>query len=175
MEVQANARIRGLNTVVEGIDRTLDEGRELDVLFDSMIRHRQAARQAMGFAADADDDLSAEALTTADDQDSGVQAVDSSEESATKKAPPMLTELQWLDVLQQARNRGLGECAICMSANKGLRSICMLSCSHIFHSQCMANFEKFMSGSEHRGCPICRANFTSKSIATGGMEWGLTS
>ena len=192
MELQANARVRGLNQVVEGIDRTLDQGRDLDVLFDAMLRERTSAREAMGLPEEDEEGdeggrIDADAMPTSTDGTSAVNTSGSNGGNAHDDAvdadgnsvntpKPVLSDREWLVVLTQARNRGLGECAICMAPNKGLRNICMLSCSHIFHSQCIANFEKFisMSSTDHsRGCPICRSNFTARPLATGGSEWGL--
>jgi len=196
MEMQTNARVRGLNNVVEGIDRTLDQGRDLDVLFDAMLRERTAAREAMGLTEGNEGEgegpgggegIDADALPTSTDTTSavitsgtleGIDALDAHGKPINTPKLPVLSDREWQVVLTQARNRGLGECAICMAPNKGLRNICMLSCSHIFHSQCIANFEKFiiMSGAEQstkRGCPICRSNFIARPLATGGSEWGL--
>lgn len=64
------------------------------------------------------------------------------------------------DVLSKAKERGFGECAICMCQNvsnscvlrnhsnyfdrSGQRLLILLSCSHIFHQQCVQNFERFL-------------------------------
>ena len=196
---ESNARDRGLNNVVRGIDRTLDEGRELDLLFDSMLQQRQAARELNPHV------FGVEAMTTADEEgqdddyalygdesnstsNSGLWSspaehkdetatgadADSSKENGAVGVPlPKMTDTDWLHALGQAKTRGLGECAICMAPNRGMRNVCILSCSHIFHSQCIVNFEKFVVNTKGRGCPVCRANFVARSMTTGFELVGL--
>ena len=56
------------------------------------------------------------------------------------------------DVLYKAEERGFEKCAICMSLNfSGIsgskvpqRPLTLLSCSHVFHAQCVQNFENFV-------------------------------
>ena len=194
LEVESNARIKGLNNVVNGIDKTLNEGKELDALFDQVLRQREAAREEMGLSnltVDEDDDSNninndtalqaaisginnantnlSESLDVGD----GSSTDDFVDNGSTKQRAVVLTEEQWTNVALQAKCRGLGECAICMSANRSIRNVCMLSCSHVFHSQCIANFERFFE--EHSSnknkdvspvCPVCRSHFMTRPITT---------
>jgi len=183
---ETHARDRGLNDVVRGIDRTLDEGRELDVLFDTMLAQRQVAREQNPhvFGLDArstadeeegrydyalyGDNASADMLDQAEQKADSASGTEGNTTDSLKAAPlPVLCSDDWLYALRRAKVRGLGECAICMAPNKGMRNVCILSCSHIFHSQCIVNFEKFVVNTKGRGCPVCRANFIARSMTMG--------
>jgi len=198
---ETHARDQGLNDVVRGIDRTLDEGRELDLLFDSMLQQRQAARMLgtsvfgldsmptadeegedeyalYGNDGGGGDTVGAGALgssgsrgsrsSQAEQKDGTATGAetDSSKSNGSVVAPPVLSVDDWKLALSQAKVRSLGECAICMAPNKGMRHVCILSCSHVFHSQCIVNFEKFVSNTKGRGCPVCRANFVARGMTT---------
>ena len=186
---ETDARTRGLSKVIKGIDDTLEEGRELDLMFEEMLRLRERSRreapQAFGDTA--------EAIATAEDEDEQARrdyewygdsvpparlgAVQPEPgtgldmQSVSKPVPdavllPILSREQWLQVISRAKERGLGDCAICMGSNRGTRHICLLSCSHVFHSQCMVNFEKFVTSQKGRGCPVCRTNFVARGLTT---------
>jgi len=59
-------------------------------------------------------------------------------------------------------------CPICMEAfNQGTEVL--LSCSHMFHRQCLTSFEKFMKISE-RACPICRRSNYQKKLTNIGSK-----
>jgi hypothetical protein len=59
-------------------------------------------------------------------------------------------------------------CPICMEAfNQGTEVL--LSCSHMFHRQCLTSFEKFMKISE-RACPICRQSKYQKKLTNIGSK-----
>lgn len=72
-----------------------------------------------------------------------------------KKPDAPLTIEQWNTVLEKAKSRAKAEssCPICMEDFR-LKPQVVLSCSHFFHRDCLASFEKFHGG---RKCPICRA------------------
>jgi hypothetical protein len=175
---ETEARARGLNNVVRGIDRTLDDGKELDVLFDAMLQQRQQALSEMREHTRAMSGISGaweeEALSTGEAEEENDYAFYVGEEegegtSAAHQAVAAtlhLSDANWAKVLAVAQTRGLGECAICMAPNKGFRQICALSCSHLFHTQCIVNFEKFVSGSKNSGCPVCRSPFVHRGITT---------
>ena len=175
---ETDARMRGLNSVVQGIDRTLNDGRELDLLFDAMLQQRQDSQMEIranarlipgGSGAWAE-----EALPTGNDDEENEYAlhvgedIEDSESIASEQPPSVcLTDIEWMRLIVAAQARGLGECAICMAPNKGFRHICLLSCSHLFHTQCIVNFEKFVAGSKNTGCPVCRSAFIHRGITTG--------
>lgn len=41
----------------------------------------------------------------------------------------------------------------------------LLSCSHVFHKQCMASFERF---ARNKCCPLCRVQWYEKKIIQDG-------
>ncbi|CAG9311559.1 unnamed protein product [Blepharisma stoltei] len=76
-----------------------------------------------------------------------------------KPAAP-LNEDQWLRVEQKAQSRGehKGCCPICQEVF-GRASSVILSCTHVFHKQCLQSFEKY---AKIKVCPICRRNSYEK-------------
>lgn len=74
------------------------------------------------------------------------------------KGPDKLTKEQWNAVFKRAITRKDAEqpCPICQE-NYKLTPQVILSCSHVFHLNCLSSFEKFVSR-EKRVCPICRRN-----------------
>uniref|UniRef100_A0A0G4HCD7 RING-type domain-containing protein n=1 Tax=Chromera velia CCMP2878 TaxID=1169474 RepID=A0A0G4HCD7_9ALVE len=57
------------------------------------------------------------------------------------------------------------ECAICFQdmAEAPGKTVALLSCSHLFHNCCIANFESFHIFEDHR-CPMCRTVYERKAI-----------
>ena len=49
----------------------------------------------------------------------------------------------WPAILATAKERGLGQCSICLGNNKGLRGLSLLSCSHIMHNSCLSSLKRF--------------------------------
>ena len=68
--------------------------------------------------------------------------------------PQPLNKDAWNMIEEQARKRKEGEglCPICLEAFKGIDQI-ILSCSHMFHKNCLVSFEKLC---KIKMCPICR-------------------
>jgi hypothetical protein len=74
--------------------------------------------------------------------------------------------VDWNAVYQQACERDFRECPICMTSltnSNNSRMIALLSCGHVYHGNCIGNFEKFRSedgnGSGkiiNNTCPCCR-------------------
>lgn len=82
-----------------------------------------------------------------------------------------LVKVNWKRIISEAISRGVGDCAICMCSNTCVpnKALAILSCSHVFHHQCIENFEKFcashqMALSCQLSCPVCRANDYEKQI-----------
>ena len=88
-------------------------------------------------------------------------------------------EVDWTRVLGTFCRRGHSECPICMAAlsRGGRRATSLLSCSHAFHSSCIAAFEAFEQagdGEARRACPVCRTKYsrrTIKAAATGAWDF----
>eukprot|EP01032_Pedospumella_encystans_P007574 gene7574-9073_t len=40
----------------------------------------------------------------------------------------------------------------------------ILSCSHVFHAKCIANFERFLRATKTRVCPVCRSEYSKKNF-----------
>lgn len=79
-----------------------------------------------------------------------------------------LTEKQWVAGLQKARERGdttRGECAICKSGFGVNEPQLLLSCTHVFHRDCLKSFEQFAG---KRCCPVCRTlGYQARGIGDG--------
>jgi len=77
-----------------------------------------------------------------------------------EKPPPPPTELEWQSAVTQSHLRSdyAQPCAICHTP-MGLQKQTILSCSHVFHTECIKRFEEFVRrsrGDIPRSCPICR-------------------
>jgi hypothetical protein len=72
------------------------------------------------------------------------------------RPPPLLTESEWDEVHVRARLRqddAREECPICQERFKTDTQV-LLSCSHVYHKQCLASYERY---ARTRACPLCRA------------------
>jgi hypothetical protein len=71
----------------------------------------------------------------------------------TKPDAPLNHE-QWAQVEKQSeiREEYKGRCPICQE-HLGREATVILSCSHVFHKNCISSFEKY---SKTKACPICR-------------------
>lgn len=74
-------------------------------------------------------------------------------------------DVDWPCVLDKFRRRDHNECPICMAAlsRGGGRATSLLSCSHAFHSRCIAAFAAFEQADDRAvqpSCPVCRAAYT---------------
>ena len=77
-----------------------------------------------------------------------------------EKPPPAPTEVEWATAVTTSdlRMDCVEPCAICHTT-LGLQKQTILSCSHVFHSECIKRFEDFVRrsrGAMPRSCPICR-------------------
>ena len=82
--------------------------------------------------------------------------------------PSRLTKAEWhvAEMNHEVRDakRGMDEtsCAICMEKLSAGAQV-ILSCSHVYHSICFNNFERFTKRKMDRCCPLCRcANYQQK-------------
>lgn len=85
--------------------------------------------------------------------------------------PPKLSEKGWSAILQRANERNIWErpCPICHVHFK-LDDQVILSCSHVFHRDCLKSFESF---SRVRICPICRTKDYEKLKTNAGNDCSL--
>lgn len=68
-------------------------------------------------------------------------------------------------VLSLALQRGSTECAICLGAlqRHGSEGVAWLSCTHVYHTDCISTFEAFeLSRNSQPSCPCCRAKYVRK-------------
>ena len=163
---EVDNRSKEVDSMCDVLDNTLRESRELDQLFDSLLQQRMllnsttTATRSMGNydSPEKDEDY----MYLADSKHS------------PRDRPNTLSDAEWNEILQRSRERGLGECVICMcglsyfdgdtkgGVIKRSKYNVLLSCSHIFHEKCLNNFERFaLSAADDAThhilcCPICR-------------------
>ncbi|KAG6976503.1 hypothetical protein JG688_00001305 [Phytophthora aleatoria] len=79
---------------------------------------------------------------------------------------PKLTRDEWEHCEQQAQARGDTKhpCSICR-APFGVKEHVILSCSHMFHLDCITSFERFLRTNQHV-CPLCRKQDYQKRCTT---------
>ncbi|KAI9993939.1 hypothetical protein PInf_016461 [Phytophthora infestans] len=79
---------------------------------------------------------------------------------------PKLTLDEWENCEQQAQARGdmKHPCSICREP-LGIKEQVILSCSHIFHVDCITSFERFLRTNQHV-CPLCRKQDYQKRCTT---------
>ena len=85
------------------------------------------------------------------------------------QAPPKIetiTAQAWAIIEARVDDRRDAFCPICMEAFKSGHDV-LLSCSHMFHRQCLQAFEQFM-GRDALSCPICRSTNYQKKITRKG-------
>jgi hypothetical protein len=94
---------------------------------------------------------------------------DSAHNSEAALVSPAAAAVNWEAVVGQACERGETECAICLGplvAPREAAGVALLSCSHIFHMQCVVSFEEFETArSGQPSCPICRAVYSTRCFA----------
>ena len=75
-----------------------------------------------------------------------------------------ITDEKWNEIESKAISFGTTECPICMMPmSAGTSLVALLSCSHIFHENCLSSYETFMS---KKNCPLCRENYCKKIISS---------
>lgn len=92
---------------------------------------------------------------------------------------PQLTREEWSDVMMRTSKRGdhAGTCTICCQ-KFGRKEQVVLSCSHVFHLDCLNSFERFLGKKKKKTCPLCRkADYQKKKCYAGfhvGRRLGAT-
>eukprot|EP00128_Syssomonas_multiformis_P008238 Colp12_sorted_trinity150504_noHs@786 len=68
--------------------------------------------------------------------------------------PPLLNKDEWKAIKEKsnARHDSVQPCCICQELFD-LRPQVLLSCTHVFHMECLKSFEKF---TKKKSCPLCR-------------------
>ena len=67
----------------------------------------------------------------------------------------------WMKIKEKAMERCDNECPICYGPFVFNKKTVLLDCSHVFHANCLENYEKFdrntnfVSHMQH-SCPMCR-------------------
>ena len=86
-----------------------------------------------------------------------------------KQPPKLLSGVQWRAVhaQSQAREDSTGECCICRE-HFGPGEQVLLSCSHSFHRDCLASFERWGLGT--LACKLCAQLLTSCATAFGPAD-----
>ena len=78
-----------------------------------------------------------------------------------------LSEIEWHEIkrLSNFRKSSSEPCSICKDFYNQFSHQVLLSCSHVFHRQCIFSFEKF---SRKKQCPLCRCvNYEKRVIYEG--------
>ena len=90
--------------------------------------------------------------------------------SDPQAAPPAeeeKREVDWEGLKCTARKRKDKTCPICIGplARKLRGNVALLSCSHMFHEDCIQLFELFQEAEQSKPmCPLCRAEYEKKVI-----------
>jgi hypothetical protein len=74
---------------------------------------------------------------------------------------PKEKHVNWDEVCEKAVSRSEKMCPICLQG-LSLRETVILSCSHLFHAQCIQSFESYSISSPC--CPVCRSDYVKKNI-----------
>eukprot|EP00742_Colponemidia_sp_Colp-10_P009539 GILJ01010411.1.p1 GENE.GILJ01010411.1~~GILJ01010411.1.p1 ORF type:complete len:391 (+),score=23.92 GILJ01010411.1:30-1202(+) len=106
-----------------------------------------------------------------DSLDSFLAEIDSSLEQSRKvinNAASMadartVTEEVWTTAREKALGRADTVCPICYCELNARKEVCLLTCSHVFHSQCIQSFENF-NVYDNRQCPLCRALYQKQNL-----------
>ena len=69
----------------------------------------------------------------------------------------------WLEIYKSAASRNEKSCAICFNDLKNGNKLCLLNCTHVFHSNCLHSFEYYSLFSQHT-CPVCRSDYKKLEI-----------
>ena len=85
----------------------------------------------------------------------------------TKEGKEAKEETDWESLKRKAKRRKDKTCPICIGplARKLRGNVCLLSCSHMFHEDCIQLFELFQEAENCKpACPLCRANYEKTVI-----------
>lgn len=82
-----------------------------------------------------------------------------------QKPPEPLKSEQWYTIVETAKSRlkKSSSCSICME-QFGISTQVVLSCTHVFHKNCLNSFEKYNRNNQTiKKCPLCRFEDYEKS------------
>eukprot|EP01041_Mallomonas_annulata_P001257 gene1257-2434_t len=148
-----------VDTVLHTMDQTLLESRQLDLMFENMLLERRMTSLAEELESVEEEEaaavreaqrLSLHMYTTGDNTHTHTHGPPRPPPSlcditSDDSGLPAMSEADWTATLLRAVERGLGDCAICMGSISSFRTTSLLSCSHLFHEQCVGNLERFCS------------------------------
>ena len=124
-----------VDSLFSSMDKVMQDNRDLDLQFEQMMmeRHNYCANitETSSMSDDAKFDHQCEIY-----EDDGE-----------------VSRLEWHGILNRCLDRGDNvECAICMSelVKNRNRRVVLLSCSHMYHQQCIMMLEDFVKNSEVR-------------------------
>jgi hypothetical protein len=88
-------------------------------------------------------------------------------------APPLAPE-EWEVIAARSRQILAGTeracCTICLAPFRGEQQV-LLSCSHVFHRECLRSWERY---SRSRCCPVCRKqHYKKRAHAEGALSEGV--
>ena len=145
--------------VLSSSESVMKEGRELDNLFDSMLR----SRGVDGWNNYGADEKTEESSTEQPRATSGAAGTSSSSSHARV--------IDWNAVLERALKRGLDECVVCLGPlATSTRRVTLLSCSHAFHENCMKSIERYGKGDSGststvtQRCCVCREIYSRRCL-----------
>ena len=141
----SRARAKEMDQMVGALDETIDNNRELDLLFDQMLRNRRSYTEIAGTRSRIcqNEAIPSEDEEGEDRREGMSHPADDKRESGDEPMSPKGDEENWPAILATAKERGLGQCSICLGNNKGLRGLSLLSCSHIMHNSCLVSLKRF--------------------------------
>ena len=88
--------------------------------------------------------------------------------------PRRLTETEWSEVKSRADKRDSSEpCAVCHEHYSDKTPQVILSCSHVFHKQCVESLEKFAKRQRDAtapSCPLCRKKDYETKLHDAGVK-----
>ena len=126
-----------VSTLFSSMDKVMQDNRDLDLAFEQMMMERHNFGGVTEFS------------TTVEGH--AAQALGEEWEAQDKHGE--VSRAQWNVILQESLKRDCNvECAICMSdieKNRN-RRVVLLSCSHMFHQQCIMMLEDFVKTTEVR-------------------------
>jgi len=108
---------------------------------------------------------------TDDKQEADKKSLTLAQKLGLVPAPPSkLTREEWMSVAEKSRGRqdSCSDCAICRESFRADAQV-ILSCSHVFHQDCLASFERFAGV---KSCPLCRMkNYEKRLFEDGRRNW----
>jgi hypothetical protein len=126
-----------VNSLFSSMDKVMQDNRDLDLAFELMMMERH--------------NYGGVTESNSTGIDHSAMGVRYGLDSDAQKESGEVSRAQWNDILGQCLKRGNNvECAICMSdieKNRN-RRVVLLSCSHMFHQQCIMMLEDFVKNSE---------------------------